>query len=394
MINKSDNYRVYGLDLSYFTGKLEAYLRYKEIPYERVELTARSFRDIVLENTGLQKMPAVETPDGTWLTDTTPMIDWFEARYPDSSVFPEDPYAVFFCRLLEDYADEWMWRPALHFRWSFKKDAQLMSRRIAEEMLHDMPGPVWMKARMILRRQLKEYVTGDGITPETRSHVEQIYLKTLDTMQRQLSVTPFLLGGRPSLADFGFFGSMFRHFGIDPTPARIMRDRAPAVYAWTGRLWNARASRLEGAFEPAEGIPPAWAAFLKDMGAAYFPYLNANAAAWREGRKRFDVEIEGVTYRRLPTSQYRVWCFERLRQHFSALPPETAAKVRQTLTTHRAWEPFHAAEIAPSRFDPDNRLPLGTELSGDAAAARKSAQRGGSLWGRPDGGVAGKSKPI
>ena len=31
--------------------------------------------------------------------------------------------AAFFCRLLEDYADEGLWRPALYYRWAFAKDA-------------------------------------------------------------------------------------------------------------------------------------------------------------------------------------------------------------------------------------------------------------------------------
>ncbi len=376
-------YKVYGLDLSYFTGKLEAYLRYKEIPYQREELSTKTFRDTVLENTGLQKMPAVATPDGQWLTDTTPMIDWFEEKYPDHSVLPDDPYAAFFCRLLEDYADEWLWRPALHYRWSFPNDAQLMARRIAQEMMHDVPGPLWLKTRMIKQRQIKEYVAGDGITSDTRRHVEEIYLKTLDTLQRQLSVTPFLLGGRPCLADFGFFASMFRHFGIDPTPARIMRDRAPAVYEWTARLWNARASRVTGAFEPATGIPPAWAAFLKDIGSAYLPYLNANARAWTDGRRKFDAEIEGVAYKKLPTSQYRVWCLERLRWHFTKLPEDTATKVRQTMETHRLWAPFTEVDATDSHYDPENRLPLGAALAEDAARIRKTAARGGSIWGRP-----------
>ena len=36
---------VYGLKVSYFTGKLEAYLRYKEIPYEFHALTGKEFTE-------------------------------------------------------------------------------------------------------------------------------------------------------------------------------------------------------------------------------------------------------------------------------------------------------------------------------------------------------------
>ena len=40
---------VYGLDPSYYTGKLEGYLRYKEIPYRRVEVSSRVFQHCNLD---------------------------------------------------------------------------------------------------------------------------------------------------------------------------------------------------------------------------------------------------------------------------------------------------------------------------------------------------------
>ena len=70
--------RVYGSEISYFTGKLEAYLRYREIPYERRAMTPGLFNRTVPRQTGVAQMPAVELPDGRWMTDTTPIIDWCE----------------------------------------------------------------------------------------------------------------------------------------------------------------------------------------------------------------------------------------------------------------------------------------------------------------------------
>ena len=37
---------VYGLDLSYFTGKLQAYLRYCEIPFDYVDLDIGNMRKV------------------------------------------------------------------------------------------------------------------------------------------------------------------------------------------------------------------------------------------------------------------------------------------------------------------------------------------------------------
>ena len=65
-------YRVFLMDVSYFSGKLEAYLRYKEIPFERVEVGWRQLGEQVFPHTGLVKVPAVESSAGEWLQGRQP----------------------------------------------------------------------------------------------------------------------------------------------------------------------------------------------------------------------------------------------------------------------------------------------------------------------------------
>ena len=101
---------------------------------------------------------------------------------------------------------------------------------------------------MIRTRQRTLFTRGDGVSESTRPHVEGIYHKNLEWMSAVLDETPFLMGDRPTIADFGYFASMFRHFGIDPTPSALMRERAPSVYAWVARLWSARQKRNAGGF--------------------------------------------------------------------------------------------------------------------------------------------------
>jgi hypothetical protein len=50
---------VYGSSISYFTGKLEGYLRYKEIPYQLVPMTPL-VRNKVGRRTGATQMPPLE----------------------------------------------------------------------------------------------------------------------------------------------------------------------------------------------------------------------------------------------------------------------------------------------------------------------------------------------
>jgi glutathione S-transferase len=345
-----DRYTLYGMDVSYFTGKLEAYLRYKRVPYTRVEATWRVLVGTLRRHTGLMKVPVIRTPQGQWLQDSTPIIDWFEARLPHGAVLPDDPLQAVCSRLLEDYADEWLWRPALHYRWSYRRDARLLGDRIAAEVTCDLPLPHALRAALMRRRQYRLYVAGDGVTAATRLHVESIYTNTLARLETILRAQPFLLGGKPCLADFGFFASMFRHFSLDPTPARLMRDTAPAVYAWVARLWDARWDRVTGEWPAAGVLPDGWNALLEDCASGYLPYLHANAVAFRAGKRHFDCDIQGAPYRRLPVVRYRVWCRERLQQHIDALAPAARAAVQARLEQHGAWEPLWRDGVIASRL--------------------------------------------
>jgi glutathione S-transferase len=352
--------RVYGSQISYFTGKLEAYLRYKEIPYTLVPMTSRLFSGLVPEKTGAAQMPAVELPDGRWITDTTPMIAWFETRQPKPPVIPEDPLQAFASRLLEDYADEWLWRPALHYRWSYPNDRNLLSELIVDELLGGIPLPGALKRLLIQRRQFGRAVKGDGVDAATREHVEGSYLRALDFMSAALATRPFLLGDAPTLADFGLMGPMFRHFSHDPTPARIMRNRAPRVYAWVARMWNARASEIRGGL--VDGVPEDWGPLLGEIGATHLEHLCANALAFAEGREHFDVAIQSVTYRNLPTSRYRVWCLERLRAHYQNLPSAARDAARTLLESHGCFEPLWRVDDLDSGLDPDEQAPFAPSL--------------------------------
>jgi glutathione S-transferase len=73
----AQRYTLYGLKLSYFTGKLEAYLRAKGVAVQFVEMDTADFRRCAKE-TGVAQMPQLRSPQGTWLTDTTAILAKFE----------------------------------------------------------------------------------------------------------------------------------------------------------------------------------------------------------------------------------------------------------------------------------------------------------------------------
>ena len=343
MSGAGDVMRVYGSKRSYYTGKLEAYFRYKELPYEFVPMI-RAVRKRVAKETGAEQMPAVELPDGRWMTDSSPIIDWFESQHPEPAVVPEDPLQAFFSRLVEDYADEWLWRPAMHYRWSYRSNAMHLSRVLVDEVVADLPAPRFVMRAFVRRRQGGNYVRDDGVDANTREHVEATYFDNLARLEAIFAKRPFLLGERPTLADYGFMASMFRHFAEDPVPGDLMRERAPGVFEWQARVWNARASTTDGPLEA--GVPDDWGPLLDEIGKVYLPFLCTNADAWAAGQARFDADIEGVRYRNLPISHYRVWCLEELRR-----PLRRLARAGPRRWRANAWRPTAAGSpcSAPRR---------------------------------------------
>ncbi|MEM1232255.1 MAG: glutathione S-transferase family protein, partial [Pseudomonadota bacterium] len=327
----------------------------KEIPHEFVVLNRRLMGRLKAE-TGAAQMPAIELPDGRFMTDTTPMIAWLEAQHPEPPVIPDEPLLRFLSFLIEDYAEEWLWRPAMHYRWSYKADRVHLARKIVDELMADEPMPGFAKRAFIRRRQLGEYVTKDGVTAQTRAHVESIYLNTLDRLQAIFTDRPYLLGERPTLGDFGFFASMFRHFSQDPTASDLMRLRAPAVFAWQARLWNARASTTRGPL--LSDVPQDLHPLLADFGAAYLPYLNDNARAWQQALDRFDPVIEGIPYRQVPVSQYRVWCLEQLQQRAREVPPADQSRLEQLLAPSGCWSALFELPAPQSGYDEGQEAPF------------------------------------
>ncbi|UPT61434.1 MAG: glutathione S-transferase N-terminal domain-containing protein [Hyphomonadaceae bacterium JAD_PAG50586_4] len=337
--------RLHGLTLSYFTGKLEAYLRVKGVPYEFIEMNMRDFRKCA-RATGIAQMPQLETASGEWLTDTTAIIARFEAIGAAPVLKPSRPLDGFFSLFLEDYFDEWLWRPALYYRWRFDEDAKLMSAQIARTMLRDIPGPFWAKRLSILLRQRRVFLDQDGVTRANGGAVEALFLATIDALEPIFGTRPHLFGQRPCEADFALFGSFFRHFSHDPTPHDVMRRRAPNTLAWVARLWAATPSKVDAA--PAiDGAPSDLNPFLEEAGASYLPYLAANARALRERAGRVRATAKGGVFITKP-SRYHLHCLNDLKRAFTALSDgdQHAAAARIGASTSLLSEPLDEIGVA------------------------------------------------
>ena len=358
----SEPLKLRGSSISYFTGKMENYFRLKGIPYQ---LEAMDFPSEVKRNrerVGVSQMPVVGLPDGRWMTDTTKMIQWFETEYPQNPVVPEDPVLAYICYLLEDWADEWWWRPAMHYRWYYEDGARFASGHLAREVASALKLPLFIKRQMLRRRQRSGYTSGDGIAKGTVAGVEADVATLFESLERIFESRRFLLGDYPTLADIGFSGPFFRHFALDPIPLQILRHTAPRTLEWVMRLWNSNPSSVQGSL--VHGVPDDIRELLRHMARGYLPYLNANVDAIRSGASRFNATVDGVTYKDARSSQYRVWCLDELRKHYRRLTQTELEKAQEAsnleclLRETGIWESLWTETNLPLHEDQESRLPF------------------------------------
>lgn len=352
--------KIYGCKISYFTGKVETYLRFRNIPYEMGNYIANQKR--MKQGAGVAQMPVIELADGRWMTDSTPMIGWLDERQSGQSIYPRDPVLNFIALLIEDYADEWLWRSAMHYRWSYRPDRQYAAEAIYNELIKGtLPSPRVLAINYLKWRQWFGFVKGDGVRGPARLHCDRTYLTALACLQTVFEKRPFLLGQRPTIADFGMMGPMLRHFGQDPTPQDLMRERAPAVYEWVARMWNAQPQTGNSAL--INQIDAPLRALLKEAVETNMSQHRQNAVAFDHGQSRFDAVIQGVPYQRIPVSRYRVWCLERLKRAWDQLGARDQDALKRILTSPEAAILWDGSTHAPSNYDPDQKAPFNRAIN-------------------------------
>ena len=346
---------LYGSSISYFTGKMECYFKVRSIPYKRIVAPYPAFEKKMKKMVGVHQMPAVVLPDGRWMTDTTKMIQWFESKF-NNSLVPQDPVQAFICYLIEDWADEWWWRPAMHYRWHYKEGAEFASDHLAKELLGTFPAPHFLKKMFLARRQRNGYTVGDGISQDNKIAVEANVINLFSNLEKIFSKRSFIFGETPSLADIGLSGPFYRHFALDPVPLKIIKDEAPSILNWLDALQTTQLKDTEHGY--IEELHADLNPLLEEIGRVYLPYLCKNVDAVRSGKKYFEFKSGKLNIRKARFSQYRVWCLKELQDRFYSLAKEDQSNVEQMLRKFSCWEPLWMHKELPLEVNQEERLPF------------------------------------
>jgi glutathione S-transferase len=346
---------LFGSSISYFTGKMENYFKVRSIPYKRRIEAYPAFEKKMKKMVGVHQMPAVVLPDGRWMTDTTKIIQWFESNFTNSLI-PQNPVQAFICYLIEDWADEWWWRPAMHYRWHYKEGAEFASDHLAKELLRAYPAPHFLKKMFLARRQRNGYTVGDGISQDNKNAVEANVINLFNNLEKIFSKRSFIFGETPSLADIGLSGPFYRHFALDPVPLKIIKNEAPSILNWLDALQNTKLKNIKHEF--IEDIPADLDPLLEEIGRVYLPYLCKNVEAVQSSKKYFEFRTGELNIRKARFSQYRVWCLKELREKFYSLSKDDQTSVEQMLRKFDCWEPLWMHKKLPLESKQEEKLPF------------------------------------
>lgn len=328
----SDSYHLYGGDISYYTGKARAYLRYKGIPFEEHVADRAVYKEIILPRVGWPVIPVVVTPDDVTLQDTSDIIDALEVRFPEPSVYPEGPRQCLVALLLEAYGDEWLKLPAMHYRWNHNTDwiIEQFGRLSKPDATPEEAREIGEKTCRPFRGSLPVL----GVTEATEAAVEASYEALLGELDAHFAEHPFLLGTRPSIGDFGLIGPLYAHQYRDPASGALMERLAPNVVAWVKRMMEP--TPRSGDFLPDDAIPGTLLPVLRRMVDEQFPVLDATRTAFEAWNAEHPDE---AIPRGIGTHPFRLgdamgertifpfdlWMFQRPQRHFADLDGEDRA---------------------------------------------------------------------
>jgi glutathione S-transferase len=268
-------YRVHGMMQSYFTRKMTGYLDYKGIPYRFRRFYGISEAASAAGFPG--GIPALQTPDGAFLWDTTPMIHHLELHFPERSVFPDAPVQRFLDYLIEDAADEWIYRVAVGSRWHFPENHSVGGFELGRDFTARTPIPCDM-AYAATGAHVRASLPPLGVTADNVSlWMDEVLRPWLRAIGAHLDAQPYLFGARPALSDFGLFGGNAAHFTNDPLCRRWLDEDAPAAARHTHRLLEPEDERFGEWSDPAV-VPETLFALLREIARMYLPWVSRACA--------------------------------------------------------------------------------------------------------------------
>ncbi len=320
----TQDYKIYGAELSPYSVKVRSFFRFKKIPHKwiiRNQSNAKDFQKFAR----LPIVPLVVTPDLQGLQDSTPIMDHFEENYPEIKTNPERQPLNFLSYLLEEYSDEWGNKQMFHYRWKDKVDQKSAALRIAENNL-----PTYIKylpivnsimknqASKIIQNRMSQRLWVIGSNEVTENQICDSYEELLSLLEAHLSERTYIFGERPSFADFGLWGQIYNSW-TDPTPRKFIEKKYKGILPWINEMMD---PKMKGDFEAWESLSSTLMPILKEqVGKVFLPWSDAVTKSMEEESNEVSILIKGkeFTHSLGGPQKYHVKSLKVLRKRFQEI---------------------------------------------------------------------------
>jgi glutathione S-transferase len=233
-------------------------------------------------------IPVLELPNGKFISDTTAIIRYLEEKHPKPAMQPADPVMRALCWLIFNYGTEGLFLECQHYRWSFKDSAAFAANDIGRAL----GDPADLAAIKKLgagyqAMKLKRFPDQVGITKKTIPAIEKSVKLIFAKLDAHFRHYPYILGGRPSVADAALMEVLHAHLGRDVHPATIQKKTAPALFRWTETMnyghyiVDAELSQVPQTYFDPRDLPDTLVDFLKFMCGDFGPQTEAVAKAYK-----------------------------------------------------------------------------------------------------------------
>lgn len=295
-MSTAPTHRLFGAEMSPYSVKVRAYLRFKGIRHQWIPRNAASQAEYE-KYAKVPIIPLLVTPRDVGIQDSTPIIEALEAAHPTPGIHPDEPVSDFVSALLEEFGDEWGNKWMFHYRWARDVDRVASAGRLARMREPMADDASFERLAIAIRTRMVDRVWFVGSSESTAPLIEQSFRDAISLLDAHLRERPYLFGHRPSFGDFGLWGQLYCAW-TDPTPGALIEGRAPHLLDWIQRmLWP----RVEGEFEPWDALEPTLLPLLRtQVGQRFLPWSRANARALAEERQEFTVRLAGGDWTQKP----------------------------------------------------------------------------------------------
>ncbi|MDG2028447.1 MAG: glutathione S-transferase C-terminal domain-containing protein [Acidimicrobiales bacterium] len=299
-------YTLYGAPVSLYTGKARSYLRRQGIDFVEESPGFDRYLNHIVPTVGRWIIPCLETPDGTIIQDGADIIDHFEKGDGQSlrqfSIYPESPVLLAIGHVFELFGGEGLLRPAMHYRWNFDEENLAF---LASEFSVLVPASVPQEDAEAQfphnSGRMRKAALNFGVVPEAMPLIETAFEEFLDLFSAHLVDQPYLLGGQPTIGDFGLIAAMWAHLFRDPAPMALVKRRAPRVGRWVERMTTSEPFLHEydtdGSLIDDTELPDTLIALMGFVAEEYLPEITAHverANQWLDENPDIEAGTNGL----------------------------------------------------------------------------------------------------